>query len=64
MKTQTFSELLRETMEEQGLTEPEAAKLVGCSVRAIAYWRSGQVEPKAAMQEGIMARLTKRRRRP
>lgn len=52
----TFAEQLKSERERLGLTQAEAADLVGVSPRAIWKWEHGD-EPLAVTAEGVLARL-------
>lgn len=52
-----FSAQLRTLRESLGLTQAEAAAILGCGKRTVEHWESGDREPLEVTQEGVMARL-------
>lgn len=54
----TFAEQLKVECERLGLTQAEAATLLGVSPRAVWKWLHGD-EPLAVTAEGVIARLKK-----
>jgi transcriptional regulator with XRE-family HTH domain len=56
----TFAENLKSERKRLGLTQAEAATLLGVSPRAVWQWEQGE-QPLAVTQEGAIGRLKKRK---
>lgn len=57
----TFAEQLRAERKRLGITQQEAAEIIGASFEAVSKWERGLSEPPKFSQEGALARLTKLR---
>ena len=60
----SFAKRIEEQRTRLGLTQPEAAAVCGVSVRLWRYWESGERTPLDVTQEGVLARLTRAKKRP
>lgn len=54
----TFSEKLKAERKRIGITQLEAAGILGVSDRVLWDWESGRVEPMEITMEGALARLS------
>lgn len=52
-----FARKIRKAITDRGITRAEAARIIGCSQRALYFWIDGTWTPKPAMQEGVLKRL-------
>lgn len=57
----TFAEQLRGERKRLGITQQEAAEIIGASFDAVSKWERGLQEPAVFAQEGALARLKKLR---
>lgn len=53
----TFSEQLLSARQRLGITQPEAAALIGISPRTYCAWELGEVTPLPYQQEGTLGRM-------
>jgi transcriptional regulator with XRE-family HTH domain len=53
----SFAARLKSERDRLGLSQAEAARWLDCGKRTLEHWESGDREPLAVTQEGVMARL-------
>lgn len=52
--------MLKSLRKEAGLTQVEASKIAGISVRTLAYWEGGEIDPPYSAATRMLSELKKR----